>query len=146
VFLIDTNVLVYAYDAREPEKRFRAIEVLSRLASSELGLLSVQVVNEFYNVITTRHRLDFGHEQARDAAETFLRSWPVFDLTVPIVFDALRLAVTQRLSCWDALIWATAKHNAVQYLLSEDLNDGQVIEGVRILNPFLPSFDLRILD
>lgn len=144
-FLVDTNVLVYAFDQADPAKRTRAIEVYKELQESRLGALSVQVLGEFFNATTRRLRPRLPVKEALDAVIELYRSWEVFDLYSPMVIDAVRGVSDHRLSYWDALIWATAKHNGVPFLLSEDLNDGQVIEGVRIVNPFTTSFDLRVL-
>jgi predicted nucleic acid-binding protein len=144
-FLVDTNVLVYAYDPADPAKRERAIAVLRALQASGLGALSVQVLGEFFSATTKKLNPPLPPSEAGEAVINLYRSWEVFELYLPMVIDAVRGVSAHRFSYWDALIWATAKHNGLPFVLSEDFNDGQVVEGVRIVNPFETSFDLGIL-
>ena len=69
----------------------------------------------------------------------------MLEISRPMVHEAVRCAGAYQLGYWDSLIWATAKLNDVPRILSEDRQDGQVIEGVRIINPLAPAFDLATL-
>ena len=144
-FFIDTNILIYAYDAADVEKRARAIDVLSRLALADSGVLSVQILGEFYNTITRKPTVPLTPAEAEAAVWRYLSSWPVLGISSAIVREAVRLARERQTSYWDGLILATAKLNSVPNLLTEDLQDGQFIEGVRIINPLKLAFDLATL-
>lgn len=142
--LVDTNVLVYAYDPSDVVKQQRAQQVIGLLSDGG-GLLSVQVLSEFYWTVTRKIQPPLSSERAAQSVENYLRSWPVFDLTKAIVAEAVLGAGRLQLPYWDALIWATAKLNQVSLVLSEDFTDYAFLEGVRFMNPFSPTF-LRILE
>lgn len=144
-FLVDTNVLVYAYDQNEPQKREIAIRLYRDLVASGIGALSVQILGEFFSATTRRLRPPLPIPDAIDAVTDLWLSWRVLDLVPQLVIEAMRGVESYKLSYYDALIWATAKHYGVPFLLSEDLNGGQVIDGVRIINPFAAGFDAGIL-
>jgi predicted nucleic acid-binding protein len=140
--LVDTNVLVYAYDRSEPEKQARAFEVLDRLQAIGAGALSVQVLGEFFLAVTRKLAAPLSPEQAAYQVEIFVRSWPVLDLTPLIVLEATRGVRDHRFSFWDAQIWAAARLNQIPVVFSEDFDAGAIIEGVRFVNPFEPDFDI----
>jgi predicted nucleic acid-binding protein len=144
-FLVDSNILVYAYDAAGGEKRFRAGAVLRRLREARTGALSVQILGEFYNALTTKIVPRMAREEAADRVQTFARSWPVLGLTPFHVREAVRICGQHQLSYWESLILATARLNSLLVLLSEDMQDGQLVEGVRIRNPLTADFDLTSL-
>jgi predicted nucleic acid-binding protein len=141
-FFLDTNLLVYAHSADDVEKRARAIAVLEAVLEAGTGSISVQVIGEFYDTITRKGTAPLSAEEARAVATDFLRPWPVFGITAEAVGEAMGAADLYQMRYYDALIWATAKLNGVPYLLSEDGQDGQIVEGVQRVNPLLPSFDL----
>jgi len=134
--LVDTNVLVYAYDRSNLTKQKRAFEVLDRLALSTRGVLSAQVLSEFFVVVTRKIPNPLPVAHAVRSVENYLRSWYVVPITPPLIYEALRGTEQHRMSYWDALIWATAKLNQIQTILSEDFQDGRAVEGVRFVNPF----------
>ena len=145
VYLIDTNVLIYAYDAANPFKRRRAIEVLAALARAGSGALSVQVLSEFYTNITRKPRVPLTSEQARDTSIRLCRSWHVLDLTVRTHLDAIAGVAQHGMSYWDALVWATAKQSGVPNIITEDQTHGRLIESVRYFNPFHLDFKMSLL-
>lgn len=142
-FLVDSNILVYAFDAREPEKLVRAQAVLDALVESDRGVLSAQVLSEVYSTLTKKEIVPL--ETAERIVMEYARSWPIFDVKLEAVLDAVRAVRQYQFSYFDSLIWATAKLNGIPNILSEDGQDGQVIEGVRRLNPLLLSFDMAML-
>ena len=142
--LVDTNVLVYAYDPSDVAKQQRAQQV-AELVSESGGVLTVQVLGEFYWTVTRRIRPPLSPERAAHSVENYLRSWPVLDLTRAVVAEAVLGAGRVQLPYWDALIWATAKLNQVPLVLSDDFADGVFLEGVRFMNPFSPTF-VRFLE
>ncbi len=131
----DTNVLVYAFDEGEPEKR----QVSRRLIEEHLvggdGVLSVQVLREFYSVVLRTPR-PLPDEEAADAVRRFARFSPVAE-DARTVLGAVRRSQELMLSFWDALIVEAALKAGADRLLTEDLQHGQIIEGMRVENPFL---------
>ena len=134
--LVDTNVLVYAYDRSEPEKRAQAIEILDALVKNGSGVLSPQILSEFYTVATRKLAAPLTPQEGYTSLSNYIRSWNMVDLTSLVVLEAARGARDHRLAYWDSLIWATAKMNQIPTVLSEDFSHGSVLEGVRFINPF----------
>ncbi len=127
---LDTNLLAYAYDADAGTKGERAREVLGSLVRA---VVSTQVLLEFYAVLTRR----FGLAPATAlAAVDSLLGLEVVATDARLVRDGLHLSVEHGISHWDAMIVAAAASAGCEVVLTEDLSDGQVIEGVRIVNPF----------
>ena len=139
---VDTNVLVYAYDRSEPGKQARALEVLEQLAGLGGAAISPQVLAELYVSLTRSIRAPLAPAEASERVAFFVRAWRVLPLTGLVTLEAVRGCVQHRMSFWDAQIWATARLNQLELVLSEDLSDGAVIEGVRFVNPFRPTFRL----
>jgi predicted nucleic acid-binding protein len=140
---IDTNVLVYAYDRSEPEKQQRALEVLDRLAVSGAGVISTQVLAEFFVAVTHKIAAPLSTVEAYERVKNYLQSWTVVDLTGMIVLEAVRGVRDHQFNYWDAQIWATARLNQIPVVFTEDFNVGQVTEGVRFVNPFAEDFRLE---
>ncbi len=141
--LIDTNILVYAFDFNTPVKQAQARQALDRLEQTQNGRLSVQCLAEFVN--TSIHKLHppLSAAQALAQINLFTRMYPVFDLTPLIVMEAARGVRDYSLAYYDAQIWATARLNQIATVFSEDFQDGQVLEGVRFANPFAADFMLE---
>ncbi|MDR3754916.1 MAG: PIN domain-containing protein [Terracidiphilus sp.] len=130
----DTNVLIYTDDLSNFLKQKRALEVLNQHKLAKTGVLSLQVLQEYFVTVTRKYGVDPG--VARRKVELFA----AFDVVEPALSDvlaAIDLHQLRRLSYWDALIVHTAKQSGCPVVLSEDMQHGQVIDGVRIVNPFL---------
>lgn len=143
--LLDTNVLVYAYDPRDHNKQEQAKLVLDRLATRERAAVSVQCLSEFFSVTTRRLPERLTEEQALASVERLARVCWVLDLTPAAVLDGCAGVVRHGLSIWDALIWAVARLNQVPLVLTEDAPHGTTLGGVRFMNPFDPTFDMQVL-
>ena len=141
--LVDTNVLVYFYDQNSLEKQERAIMVLNRLREAGLGRLSTQILAEFVNAAMRKLDPALTANQAYEQASLFAASWPVLDLTPPIVLEAARGVRDHGLAYYDAQIWAAARLNQISVIFSEDFQDGQILEGVRFADPFSEMFDIE---
>jgi len=134
---VDTNVLVYAEDHGEPEKRAIALKLLADHIVSDNIVLSAQVLSEFYvNVRRLKRPLDA--KQALNALEQ-LAAFPVVPVTADLVVAAAAASEKFQVSHWDALILETARAAGCTVVLSEDLNDGQDYGGIRVENPFKSS-------
>jgi predicted nucleic acid-binding protein len=143
-YVLDTNVLVYALDRREPEKRDRAREVLRRVGASG-GVLPAQVLSEFANVCLRKLEPRPDPAAVQREVERLLLAFPVLPLTGPVVLEALRGVREHLLSYYDAQIWAVARLGQVGVVLSEDFNPGAVLDGISFANPLDPAFDLLAL-
>jgi len=140
-YLVDTNLLVYALDRREPEKRERAREVLRRVGSTGSAALPAQVLSEFANACLRKLEPRPEPATVRREVERLLLAFPVLPLTGPVVLEALRGVREHLLSYYDAQIWAAARLGQVEMVLSEDFNPGSVLDGVTFINPLDPAFD-----
>lgn len=140
--LVDTNVLLYAYDRGAPEKQPRAVATLDRLVTRGQGLLTTQILAEFYVNIARKLEPPLTTEQAYDRLQNYILSWEILDMTAQIVLEAARGVQQYQMSYWDAQIWASARLNQVPIIFSEDFDVRAVVEGVRFVNPFADDFDL----
>lgn len=143
--LVDTNVLVYAYDRSEPEKQSRALDVLERLLLTGKGVLSTQVLAEFFNTTTRKLVAPLTLEQAHSRLEHYIRFWPVLHVTTDVILEAVRGVRDYAFSFWDAQIWAVARLYGIGIIMSADFNPGSTIEGVAFVNPFSSDFDPQLL-
>jgi len=138
--LVDTNVLVYAYDRSEPDKQRRAWQVLDRLATTGAGAISTQVLAEFFVAVTRKIVPPLTADEARESVQNYVQSWTVLDLTSMIIPEAVRGVREHQLNFWDAQVWAAARLNQIETVLSEDFSSDRVIEGIRFVNPFAEGF------
>ena len=131
---VDTNVFLYAIDEADSKKQQAARRWRAELWKSRRGRLSFQVLGEFY-VNAVRKQ-----PAARDEARAEVRDLLAWN---PVIADAAllehgwKLQDQYRLSYWDALIVAAAKVASCRYLLTEDLQTGQLLDGIEVVNPFL---------
>jgi predicted nucleic acid-binding protein len=131
---VDTNVLIYAHDIDAEAKHEAAKAVLQKLWSERTGVLSVQVLQEFYVNVTQKIPHPISRESARLVVSTYA-AWCI-DTTPAEISSAFRIEEEARIGFWDALIVASAVKSGASHILSEDLNAGQMIRGVRVANPF----------
>jgi len=133
---VDTNVLIYAHDLDAGLKHDRAALIVADLWEKENGIISVQVLQEFYVNVTRKIARPMTPAAARGIIRNYL-AWRVEPNEPLAVLLASEIGERNRISFWDALIVASAARSGADRILSEDLNHGQVIEGIRIENPFL---------
>lgn len=132
---VDTNVLVYAEDRDAGAKHQIARDLVISLWDDRQGVLSVQVLQEFYVSVTRKLKKPLSPAKARQIVEEYL-SWKTIENTGPMLIDAMELQGKARLSFWDALVVQAAIRGGCERLYSEDLNSGQRIGSVIIVNPF----------
>jgi predicted nucleic acid-binding protein len=132
---VDTNILVYSFDASEPEKCPVARSWLERLWQERSGCLSFQVLSEFYVTVTGKLSPGLDPLEAREIVRS-LFAWRPIPVDSASIERAWRLTDRFSLHFWDALIVAAANLCAADTLLSEDLEAGLEIDGTRIVNPF----------
>jgi predicted nucleic acid-binding protein len=132
---VDTNVLIYAHDADAGRKREIAKDVLRELWADRSGLLSMQVLQEFYVNVTCRIRTPLPSSSARAVVSAYT-PWCAESVTATDMTSAFEIEDDARIGFWDALIVAVAARSGATRLLSEDLNPGQRIAGLVVENPF----------
>ena len=131
---VDTNILIYAHDLDAKAKHEIAKEVLRALWSSRTGVLSMQVLQEFYVNATRKISSPLSRKAARCVVNSYA-TWCV-DTVAEDIFMAFQIGDEARIRFWDALILASARKAGAVRILSEDLNAGQRIVGIGIENPF----------
>jgi predicted nucleic acid-binding protein len=134
---VDTSILTYAHDLDAKEKHIAAKELLDELWANRTGVISTQVLQEFYVNVTRKLPKPLSKKIARTIVDTYV-IWCV-DVTPAEITTAFRIEDEARISFWDALICAAAMKSGAERILSEDLNAGQRITGIRIENPFFRS-------
>lgn len=135
---VDTNVLVYGHDVDAGQKHQIAQGLLFDLWNNRTGVLSVQVLQEFYVTVTRKLIHPLSAKEARNIIRNYL-NWQIEINDSLSVLNASRIEENYKVSFWDALIVAAASKANVSKILTEDLQSGQVIEGIVIENPFYLS-------
>lgn len=128
---LDTNVIGYAYDPHQGRKHARALDILDSIGSA---VISTQVVLELYSVLTQKMRLE---PEAAERAVEHVLGLQVVPTDAPLVRHGIALGIAHGISHWDAMIVAAAQRAGCDEIMTEDLNHGQSIDGLRIVNPFL---------
>lgn len=134
----DTNVVVYQLDSREAAKQIRAQAWMEHLWSTRQGRISFQVLSELYVTLTRKLSPGLDRESARQIVWS-LRAWQPVPIGESILADAWSVQDRFGFSFWDGLIVAAAKACDCEYLLTEDLQHNQDLDGLRVINPFLAS-------
>lgn len=132
---VDTNVLVYARDLGETRRQPLAHAWLEWLWAGQLGRTGMQVLSEYYVTVTRKLKPGLSEEQAWDDVEALMH-WQPQPVDRPTMERARTIQTRYRLSWWDSLILAAAREQGCAVLLTEDLQDGALIDGVRIRSPF----------
>lgn len=133
---LDSNLLVYAHDRGQDEKHHRAKALVSRLWQERSGVLSTQVVQEFWVNVRRKAKRPLSAANARQVVEDYLR-WEVVINDTTSVLAAIELEQRYQIAFWDALILQAAQISGARVLHSEDLNHGQAYGSVVVQNPFL---------
>ncbi|MCJ7772374.1 MAG: PIN domain-containing protein [Desulfobacterales bacterium] len=133
---IDTNILIYAHDLDAGVKKDIASQLLEDIWKNRNGILSTQVLQEFYVNITRKIANPLSSAGARSIIENYL-VWHVQIITPESVLIASEIEERYQLSFWDAMILSSARIAGASKIATEDMNHGQKIEGILIENPFL---------
>jgi predicted nucleic acid-binding protein len=131
---VDTNVLVYAFDTSAGYKQMIAGQLLERLWESGSGCLSVQVLQEFFVIVTRKVAHPLSTDEAADRVREFTR-WRIFAPGAQDILTAIALQKQMRINFWDAMVVRAAAESGCDALWTEDLS-GQVFGGVQVRNPF----------
>lgn len=135
---VDANILVYAEDKDAGDKHRMARDLVEDLWRTGEGVVSIQVLQEFFATVTLKVPRPLPPDEALAIVEQYL-AWRVVDNTGALLVAGIRLASSLQLSFWDALIVQAALEQACERLWTEDLNHGQRIGDLTIINPFLPK-------
>jgi predicted nucleic acid-binding protein len=133
---LDTNIFLYSFDLRVPRKAARANELIRQAHASGNGIVSFQVVQEFFNVALRKSSRRMPHDDAQRYLADVLGPLVAVQSSQELYAVAIRLYDRYRFSWYDAVIVAAAMEAGCHVLLTEDLQDGMEVEGLRIENPF----------
>lgn len=140
-FSIDSNVLFYSFQTGAGRTEIAARTMLRAIGTD--CILTNQAVGEFLNV--ARKHLPAHVEDARDVVAEWSSVFPIAPTTTGQLIEASALAESHKLQFWDAVILVVAARAGAEWMLSEDMQDGATINGVRLLNPFEPE-NAELLD
>lgn len=132
-FFVDSNVLIYLFSSKEPEKKLHCRELLNNLDAKNQLVWSTQVMQEFYSVTTKKYNED---PLEIKASFSLFRNFELVVNDQVIIEKAIEIQVLNRLSFWDSLIISSAISSKCDYLLTEDLQRDQTIQGLKIVSPF----------
>lgn len=135
---VDSNVLAYAHDQSEPRKQSVAQALLEDLWRTRTGRLSTQILQEFYVVATRKFDPPMGRATAREIVALY-GTWPLVLIDLPLIVSATQIEEAEQLSFWDSLVLEAARRAGAHRLVTEDLQGGRTVRGVRIDNPFVAS-------
>ncbi len=132
---VDTNILVYAHDSGAGERHSAALTLLAGLWESRTGILSTQVLQEFYVNVHKRARHPMTRDEVRHTLDDYM-AWEIVVNDEQSIREAIVLEERYKLSFWDALIVQAANSSGADVLYSEDLSHGHVYGAVELVNPF----------
>jgi len=130
---IDTNILLYTVDKKDLDKHDRSRNLIKKISSEHVPVVSTQVLQEFYNAATSKLKID--KIVAKNILHSY-RSMEIVTADLVLIEQAVDISVLFQLSFWDSLIVAAAEQSNCSILVTEDLNDGQKIRGMKVVNPF----------
>jgi len=136
-FFLDTNIFAYTFDTKAPAKARRAVQMIRQAADTGNGVVSYQVVQEFFNLAFRRFQHPMNVAEAEQYLITVFRPLLAVHSSPVLYVEAMRIAGRYRLSWYDCIIVAAALQSECSVLYSEDLQHGQEIESLLIENPFL---------
>lgn len=135
-YFIDTDILVYANDLSQPEKKQKAQQIILSGIREDTIALSTQVLSEFFITVTRKIKVPLSSEIAKKEIQ-LLGNSEIVDIDMPLVIQAIDISKKHQLSYWDSLIISAAVRSRSVILYSEDLTHNQTIEGIKIVNPFI---------
>lgn len=136
-FFLDTNIFVYSFDKSAPKKAARATELIRRAIETRAGIVSYQVVQEFFNLALRRFAEPMSSAEAEQYLATTFRPLLVVHTSHGLYSEALQWSAKHKLAWYDSLILASAIEGQCSVLYSEDFQHQQRFGELRIVNPFL---------
>jgi len=135
MIFLDTNILVYAYDLDEKSKRQTAKAILADCWNDRSGVISTQVLQEFYVTLTRKLSSKLPASEARDVVSDFL-PWSIYQIAPTDIGEASEIEDQYGYTFWDSLVITAARNSSAEVLYSEDMQDGQKLGDLKIINPF----------
>ena len=132
---LDTNILVYAHDVSAGKKHEIAKNIVLELWNSWNGLISTQVLQEFFVIVTKKIQIPIEINTTKEIINSLLK-WDVVINDGKTILEAIEIHKKYKYSFWDSMIIQSAINGGAEILLSEDLPDGEIVEGIKIKNPF----------
>ena len=132
---LDSNILVYFVDEHDSKKQKIAEKLIKNSVEMKTGVLSTQSLQEFYSVVTRKSLCS--KEQAKTIVEKFKNTLPITQISVSHILKAIDISIQTQFSFWDSLILAAAIQSGCSICYSEDMTNGQIVEGIKIINPFI---------
>lgn len=132
---IDTNILIYPFDNSNSSKQKACSTFLTQILVNAEPVISTQTLGEFFNVVV--RKLNFPKQDAMFEVQKLTETFPVYEIKTENVLHAMQISNATQFSYWDSLILAMAIDTGCSVLYSEDLSNGQEIEGIKIVNPFI---------
>jgi predicted nucleic acid-binding protein len=137
-FFVDTNLFVYFRDSTEAKKQVLAADWVHYLVENRNGRISTQVLNEFYVTVTQKLKPGMTGAEAWEDV-TALMVWNPIPIDTEVLHRAREVQTRYQFSWWDSLVVASAINAQCDFLLTEDLSEGQTLDGVKVINPFSTS-------
>lgn len=132
---LDSNILVYFVDEHDSKKQKIAEKLIKNSVEMKTGVLSTQSLQEFYSVVTRKSLCS--KEQAKTIVEKFKNTLPITQISVSHILKAIDISIQTKFSFWDSLIVSAAHSSGCVIVYSEDMNHNQLVNGVKIINPFI---------
>ena len=134
---LDSNILVYFVDEHDSKKQKIAEKLIKNSVEMKTGVLSTQSLQEFYSVVTRKSLCS--KEQAKTIVEKFKNTLPITQISVSHILKAIDISIQTQFSFWDSLIVSAAHSSGCVIVYSEDMSHNQLVNGVKIINPFINS-------
>lgn len=135
IAFVDTNILVYSHDTHDGTKHRAAVKLLAELWESGMGVLSTQVLQEFYSAATRKLQPPLTPSQARQVVQDY-SDWCRVDTDPLLIISASELSEQRSINFWDALIVEAALRAGAVELVTEDLQDGRQFDHLTVRDPF----------
>ena len=131
----DSNILIYSVDERDSLKQKIAIDLINKAMQNKIGAISTQSLQEFFSVTTKK--LNVSKEVAKEYLDFFVDNFPVTQVTLSNIYKAIDISIQTQFSFWDSLIVSAAHSSGCVIVYSEDMSHNQLVNGVKIINPFM---------
>jgi predicted nucleic acid-binding protein len=137
---LDTNILIYQLDNRNTDKQRICREIVKMLVLNQEAVISTQILHEFYVACTNKLKLD---PILIKGIMHALENMEVVTIQTSLINEAIDTSIQYQLSFWDALVIVSAESAKCAFLLTEDMNQGQVVRNVKIVNPFKLESEIK---
>ena len=134
--LIDSNVLVYAYDRSETKKYASAKGLVKEILNSRNGVLSVQNLAEFYYTITRKIEKPLQIDKAKQIVLDYMEGFEIVSYNGKTIIEAINSQAIYKIAFWDALIAATMEENKISTIATENERDFRKVSWIKVVNPF----------